>query len=36
LGLHFPLDILAGFAFGSCSGFAFYKWYVWAKNKFSF
>ena len=36
LGLHFPLDILVGFAFGSCSGFAFYKGYGWAKNKFSF
>ena len=36
LGLHLPLDILAGFVFGSCSGFAFYKLYGWAKNKLSF
>lgn len=36
LGLHFPLDILAGFVFGSCSGFAFYKLYGWAKNRYSF
>jgi undecaprenyl-diphosphatase len=28
LGLHFPLDILAGFAFGSCSGYAFSRLYV--------
>ena len=36
LGLHFPLDILAGFAFGSCSGFAFFKLYGWAKTRYSF
>jgi undecaprenyl-diphosphatase len=35
LGLHFPLDILAGFAFGSCSGYAFSRLYVnWEKRSF--
>jgi undecaprenyl-diphosphatase len=33
LGLHFPLDILAGFAFGSCSGFAFSRLYVNAEKR---
>jgi undecaprenyl-diphosphatase len=28
LGLHFPLDILSGYAFGALSGFGFYKIYV--------
>jgi undecaprenyl-diphosphatase len=27
LGLHFPLDILSGYAFGALSGFGFYKVY---------
>lgn len=27
LGLHFPGDILAGYAFGAASGFIFYKFY---------
>ena len=35
LGLHFPLDILAGFAFGSCSGYTFSRLYVnWEKKSF--
>jgi undecaprenyl-diphosphatase len=33
LGLHFPLDILAGFAFGSCSGYAFSRLYVNAEKR---
>ncbi|MEY2691634.1 MAG: hypothetical protein RIT03_24 [Bacteroidota bacterium] len=33
LGLHFPLDILAGFAFGSCSGCAFSRLYVNAEKR---
>lgn len=33
LGLHFPLDILAGFAFGSCSGYTFSRLYVNAEKR---
>ncbi|OYU83406.1 MAG: phosphatase PAP2 family protein [Flavobacterium sp. BFFFF2] len=27
LGLHFPIDILAGFIFGGTTGFVMYRWY---------
>jgi undecaprenyl-diphosphatase len=27
LGLHFPLDIISGFVFGSLTGFSFYRFY---------
>ncbi|MBU3681175.1 MAG: phosphatase PAP2 family protein [Flavobacterium sp.] len=33
LGLHFPLDILAGFAIGSCIGYAFSRLYVNAEKR---
>jgi undecaprenyl-diphosphatase len=33
LGLHFPLDILAGFAFGACVGLAFSRLYVNLEKK---
>ncbi|UYW00672.1 phosphatase PAP2 family protein [Flavobacterium agricola] len=34
LGLHYPLDILVGYAFGACTGFVFYKLYQFLNNKY--
>ncbi len=34
LGLHFPLDILSGYAFGLLSGWMFYRAYVWIIKKY--
>jgi undecaprenyl-diphosphatase len=34
LGLHFPLDILSGYAFGIFSGLLFYKLYQFFERKF--
>jgi len=36
LGLHFPLDILSGYAFGLISGFCFYKLYNYVHEKYNF
>ena len=35
LGLHFPIDILAGYAFGATSGFIFYRFYLKYVLRFS-
>lgn len=34
LGLHFPGDILAGYIFGTISGFGFYKLFCYVNNKY--
>lgn len=34
LGLHFPLDIISGYVFGSCTGILFYTIYVKIINKY--
>lgn len=35
LGLHFPGDILAGYAFGMMSGFGFYKLFCYLNTKYN-
>jgi len=34
LGLHYPLDILTGYAFGAFTGFIFYKLYAYLSKKY--
>ncbi len=35
LGLHFPIDIVTGYVYGSIFGFLFYKLYLYLQNRFS-
>lgn len=35
LGLHFPLDIISGYIFGSCTGILFYKIYIFIIQKYN-
>jgi undecaprenyl-diphosphatase len=35
LGLHFPGDIITGYAFGLTSGFGFYKLFCYFNNKYN-
>lgn len=34
IGVHYPLDIICGMAFGALSGFGFYKLYIYLSNRF--
>lgn len=35
LGLHFPIDILTGYAFGIAYGFLFHKLFIWFNKKYN-
>lgn len=35
LGLHFPIDIVTGYVYGSIFGLLFYKLYLYLQNRFS-
>ena len=34
VGVHYPLDIVCGMAFGAVSGFGFYKLQIYARKRF--